>query len=95
MNNRENKLYGIYDMEAEIQSEMDRLRAEGFIEEDMYIVSKQDNQYSMHRGFSDYDNTLTSYDATDAARTEEEQLHVDKKRVQTGEADVEKYVVED
>ena len=163
MNNQENKLYGIYDTEAEIQSEMDRLRAEGFTEEDMYIVSKQDNQYSMHRGFSDYDttehiswwdrfkaslmgedivknqhftnmglteeeqlryasdldagkyllyvdknygthydNALTSYDATDAARTEEErlalheeQLHVDKKRVQTGEVDVEKYVVED
>lgn len=74
---------------------MDRLRAEGFIEEDRYIVSKQDNQYSMHRGFSDYDNAPTSYDATDAARTEEEQLHVDKKRVQTGEVDVEKYVVED
>lgn len=164
MNNRDNKLYGIYDTEAEIQSEMDRLRAEGFTEEDMYIVSKKDNQYSMHRGFSDYDTTEhvswwdrfkaslmgedivreqhfnnmglteeerlryasdldagkyllyvdknygTHYDnaiaasdaPTDVARTEEErlalheeQLHVDKKRVQTGEVDVEKYVVED
>lgn len=162
MNNRDNKLYGIYDMEAEIQSEMDRLRAEGFTEEDMYIVSKKDNQYSMHRGFSDYDTTEhvswwdrfkaslmgedivknqhfttmglteeerlryasdldagkyllyvdknygTHYDSAIAtsdaptARTEEErlalheeQLHVDKKRVQTGEVDVEKYVVED
>lgn len=164
MNNRDNKLYGIYDTEAEIQSEMDRLRAEGFTEEDMYIVSKKDNQYSMHRGFSDYDttehvswwdrfkaslmgedivreqhfnnmglteeerlryasdldagkyllyvdknygihydNAIAASDApTDVARTEEErlalheeQLHVDKKRVQTGEVDVEKYVVED
>lgn len=164
MNNRDNKLYGIYDTEAEIQLEMDRLRAEGFTEEDMYIVSKKDNQYSMHRGFSDYDTTEhlswwdrfkaslmgedivreqhfnnmglteeerlryasdldagkyllyvdknygTHYDnaiaasdaPTDVARTEEEhlalheeQLHVDKKRVQTGEVDVEKYVVED
>ncbi|MFA1643809.1 DUF2382 domain-containing protein [Chryseomicrobium sp. FSL W7-1435] len=168
MENRDNKLYGIYDTETEIQAEMDRLRAEGYTEEDMYIVSNRDNQYSMYRGSSDYNtneesswwdrfkasltgedlirdqhftnmglsdeertrysseleagkyllyvdkdygnhftgsvgsydtgNTFEStHEGTEEERLElhEEQLHVDKQRVQTGEIDVEKHVVED
>jgi uncharacterized protein (TIGR02271 family) len=51
-----NKLYGIYSTEMELQEEMDRLRAQGYGEEDMYIVSNRDQQLSMYRGTISYEN---------------------------------------
>lgn len=56
METRDNRLYGIYDNEAELQAEMDRLRAQGYGEEDMYIVSNRDEQLSMYRGPRAFDN---------------------------------------
>lgn len=56
METRDNKLYGIYDNEMELQAEMDRLRAQGYDEEDMYIVSNHDQQLSMYRGSASYTN---------------------------------------
>ena len=50
METRDNRLYGIYNNEMELQEEMDRLRAQGYGEEDMYIVSNRDQQLSMYRG---------------------------------------------
>lgn len=54
METRNNRLYGIYDSEMELQAEMDRLRAQGYDEEDMYIVSNRDQQLSMYRGSASY-----------------------------------------
>ena len=56
METRNNKLYGIYNNEMELQEEMDRLRARGYGEEDMYIVSNHNQQLSMYRGSSSYMN---------------------------------------
>lgn len=56
METRDNKLYGIYNNEMELQEEMDRLRAQGYDEEDMYIVSNRDQQLSMYRGSTSYVN---------------------------------------
>ena len=50
METRDNRLYRIYNTETELQEEMDRLRAQGYGEEDMYIVSNRDQQLSMYRG---------------------------------------------
>ncbi|MEK3763783.1 MULTISPECIES: general stress protein [unclassified Solibacillus] len=50
------KLHGIYNTEMELQAEMDRLRTQGYGEEDMYIVSNHNQQLSMYRGSSSYDN---------------------------------------
>ena len=56
METRDNKLYGIYNNEMELQEEMDRLRAKGYGEEDIYIVSNHHQQLSMHRGSTSYEN---------------------------------------
>ena len=56
METRDNKLYGIYNNEMELQEEMDRLRAQGYGEEDMYIVSNHEHQLSMYRGVTSYTN---------------------------------------
>lgn len=56
METRDNKLYGIYNNELELQEEMDRLRAQGYADENMYIVSKYKEQYKMHRGSTPLDN---------------------------------------
>lgn len=56
METRNNKLYGIYNNEMELQAEMDRLRAQGYGEEDMYIVSNHSQQLSMYRGATSYEN---------------------------------------
>ncbi|MCM3389470.1 YsnF/AvaK domain-containing protein [Ureibacillus chungkukjangi] len=45
------ELYGIYDTEAQLDAEMDRLRLQGYKEEDMFIVSSRDDQYTLHRGY--------------------------------------------
>ncbi|RHW32428.1 DUF2382 domain-containing protein [Lysinibacillus yapensis] len=47
---RDNKLHGIYNSEAQLQAEMDRLRLQGYRDEDMFIVSHRDNQFTLHRG---------------------------------------------
>ena len=47
MDTNNSKLYGIYDTEVELQNEMDRLREQGYSEEDMYIVSKRNDELSM------------------------------------------------
>ncbi|QCR33906.1 general stress protein [Lysinibacillus sp. SGAir0095] len=46
------ELYGIYDTEAQLEAEMDRLRLQGYKEEDMFIVSNRDDQYTLHRGYA-------------------------------------------
>ncbi|KOS67110.1 hypothetical protein AEA09_14750 [Lysinibacillus contaminans] len=56
METRDNKLYGVYNNEMELQEEMDRLRAQGYGEEDMYIVSNHNEQLSMYRGSTSYVN---------------------------------------
>lgn len=56
MDTRNNKLYGIYSTEMELQEEMDRLRTQGYTEEDMYIVSNRNEQLSMYRGSATYEN---------------------------------------
>ena len=56
METRDNKLYGVYNNEVELQEEMDRLRAQGYGEEDMYIVSNHNQQLSMYRGSTSYVN---------------------------------------
>lgn len=56
METSNNRLHGIYDTEMELQTEMDRLRAQGYGEEDMYIVSNRNEQLSMYRGSSTYEN---------------------------------------
>ena len=62
METRDNKLYGIYDNEAELQAEMDRLRAQGYGEEDMYIVSNRNDQLSMYRNSTGYSTNTDGYD---------------------------------
>ncbi|MEK4081927.1 DUF2382 domain-containing protein [Solibacillus sp. FSL K6-1126] len=61
METRDNKLYGIYDNEAELQAEMDRLRAQGYGEEDMYIVSNRNDQLSMYRNSKGYSTNTDGY----------------------------------
>lgn len=51
----DDKFHGIYNTEAELQAEMDRLRLQGYRDEDMFIVSHRDNQFTLHRG-----NTATT-----------------------------------
>ncbi len=58
METRDNKLYGIYDNLTELQEEMDRLRAQGYSEEDMYIISNQNQHLSMYRGSASYENDV-------------------------------------
>lgn len=53
METNNNKLYGIYDNEVELQQEMDRLRTQGYADDDMYIVSKHNGQLSMYHGSAD------------------------------------------
>jgi len=62
METNNNKLYGIYDNEAELQAEMDRLRAQGYGEEDMYIVSNRNDQLSMYRNSKGYGTNTDGYD---------------------------------
>ncbi|HIX41933.1 MAG TPA: DUF2382 domain-containing protein [Candidatus Kurthia intestinigallinarum] len=56
MDTNNSKLYGIYDTEVELQNEMDRLREQGYSEEDMYIVSKRNDELSMYHGSADVHN---------------------------------------
>ena len=56
METRNGKMYGIYNNEMELQTEMDRLRGQGYSEEDMYIVASQDLELSMYRGAASYVN---------------------------------------
>lgn len=56
METLDNKLHGIYNNEMELQEEMDRLRTQGYGEEDMYIVSNRNQQLSMYRGSTSYEN---------------------------------------
>lgn len=56
MDTLDNKLHGIYNNEMELQEEMDRLRTQGYGEEDMYIVSNRNQQLSMYRGSTSYEN---------------------------------------
>lgn len=58
MGTKNNKLHGIYSTEMELQAEMDRLRMQGYGEEDMYIVSNRNQQLSMYRGSSSYENDV-------------------------------------
>jgi len=58
METRDNKLYGVYDNLVELQEEMDRLRAQGYSEEDMYIVSNRNQHLSMYRGSASYENDV-------------------------------------
>ena len=50
METRDNKLYDIYSNESALQEEMDRLRTQGYADEDMYIVSKYNERYAIYRG---------------------------------------------
>jgi uncharacterized protein (TIGR02271 family) len=50
MEKNDNKLYGIFDTEAELQTEMDSLRLQGYRDEDMFIVSHRDDEFILHRG---------------------------------------------
>ncbi|MFC4355213.1 general stress protein [Chryseomicrobium palamuruense] len=46
----ENRYYRTFDNEQDLQTEMDRLRAEGYTDEDMYIMSKRDDRMGIYRG---------------------------------------------
>ena len=52
METHDNRLYRIYNTETELQEEMDRLRAQGYGEEDMYIITNRDQQLSIYRGMA-------------------------------------------
>ncbi|MGM9949928.1 MAG: general stress protein [Lysinibacillus sp.] len=56
METRNNRLYGIYNNEMELQTEMDRLRGQGYSEADMYIVASENLELSMYRGAASYVN---------------------------------------
>ncbi|WP_010289045.1 DUF2382 domain-containing protein [Kurthia massiliensis] len=56
METSNNKLHGIYDTEETLQAEMDRLRDQGYNDEDMYIVSNENDKLSMYRGSAEYKN---------------------------------------
>ena len=56
METRNGKMYGIYNNEMELQTEMDRLRGQGYSEEDMYIVASENLELSMYRGAASYVN---------------------------------------
>ena len=56
METRNGRMYGIYTNEMELQTEMDRLRGQGYSEEDMYIVASENLELSMYRGAASYVN---------------------------------------
>ena len=56
METRDNRLYRIYNTETELQEEMDRLRAQGYGEEDMYIITNRDQQLSIYRELASVGN---------------------------------------
>ena len=53
MENRDEKLYGVFNSEEELQQKIDELKLQGYSDEDMYVVSNRDNQISMGRGSND------------------------------------------
>ena len=170
MESRDNKLYGVFNNETELQQQIDVLKAQGYSDEDMYVVANRDDQISMVRGsnevgsnteggswwdkfksfmlgedslndgyhrmgFDDrerehyssevqngkillyvdreyganygsyddqqftrqnsYDNTRVDGSEEEHIELHEERLNVDKTRVQTGEVNVNKHVVEE
>lgn len=50
MESRDNKLYGVFNNETELQQQIDVLKAQGYSDEDMYVVANRDNEVSMVRG---------------------------------------------
>ncbi|MCZ8537939.1 DUF2382 domain-containing protein [Paenisporosarcina quisquiliarum] len=50
MESRDNKLYGVFNNETELQQQIDVLKAQGYSDEDMYVVANRDDQISMVRG---------------------------------------------
>lgn len=51
----ENRYYRTFDNEQDLQNEMDRLRAEGYTDEDMYVMSKREDRMSIYRGHNDHE----------------------------------------
>ena len=56
METRDDRMYGSYSNEMELQTEMNRLRGQGYSEGDMYIVASENLELSMYRGAASYVN---------------------------------------
>lgn len=53
METRDNKLYGVFNSETELQEKIHELKTQGYSDEDMYVVANRDDQISMVRGTTD------------------------------------------
>ncbi len=88
------ELYGIYDTEAQLEAEMDRLRLQGNKEEDMFIVSNRDDQYTLHRGYSGTSEEMEGaswWDKFKAFLTGEDLVNDNFRRLGIDDAEKERY----
>jgi uncharacterized protein (TIGR02271 family) len=65
MTNRENTFLGVFDTQAEVLSKVQELKAQGYREEDMYVVGQTEDHFSMVQNQTDVH--------TDTTGTEENQ----------------------
>lgn len=56
MESKDNKLYGVYNNESELQEQIHELKTQGFSDEDMYVVANHDDQISMVRGSTEIES---------------------------------------
>ncbi|WP_088008589.1 YsnF/AvaK domain-containing protein [Indiicoccus explosivorum] len=55
MKNYDNKFIGTFDTETEVLRKIEELKQQGYAENDMYVMSSDENQISMVRGRTDVD----------------------------------------
>ncbi|AQQ54416.1 YsnF/AvaK domain-containing protein [Planococcus lenghuensis] len=60
MRNFDNKFIGTFDTETEVLQKIDELKAEGYAENDMYVMTSDSDQISMVRGRTDVDVDVQS-----------------------------------
>lgn len=53
MANRENTFIGTFDVQAEVLSKITELKAQGYREEDMYVIAQDEDQLTMIKGQTD------------------------------------------
>lgn len=88
------ELYGIYDTETQLEAEMDRLRLQGYKEEDMFIVSNKNDQYTMYRGYTETSEGLEGaswWDKFKAFLTGDDLVNDNFRRLGIDDAERERY----
>lgn len=53
MEKRGNKLIGVYDVQAEVLSQVNELKAQGYTEDDIYVIARDNDQLNMIRRQTD------------------------------------------